>query len=224
MAAKDIFDKKTLNEFKKEHLVELVLELQKEKKALMIQGDTIKNLNVKVIEIERSQFLYEQYGRRESINITGIPLNIGKTKNEDLEAAVVNVYNEAGVKVHGKELTPDQISACHRIGKKGVTIVRFVNRKYAWAGLFNGKNLKGTNLYGDNQIYINNSFCREFQYYGYVIRNLKRNKLIDSYKVISGVFHIKTLGGDKYEEISHSSDFLKHKLDISAYKRDNQVA
>ena len=125
-----MFDKKTLNEFRKDHLVELVLELQKEKNALMIQGETIKTLDDRVVQMERSQFLYEQYGRRESAEITGIPVNIGKDKTDsyDLEAAVIDVWNEAGAKVHGNELTHDQIAACHRIGKKGITIVRFVNR------------------------------------------------------------------------------------------------
>ena len=220
MAESTLFDEKTLKEFKKVHLIELVLELQKEKTALSIQGETIQKLDSRVVQMERSQFLYEQYGRRESIEISGIPPAIGKDKKtDDLENAVIDIFHEAGAQVHGNQLTQDQISACHRIGKKGITIIRFVNRKFAWEGLSKGKNLKGTTLYGNTAIYINNSFCREFSFYGFVIRDLKRKKLIDGYKVISGVYHIKKLGGEKYEEISHSSDFATLNLDISSYKK-----
>ena len=105
-----------------------------------------------------------------------------------------------------------------------MTIVRFVNRKFAWEGLTKGKNLKGTNLYCDgNAIYINNSFCREFKYYGFLIRCLKRDKRNEGYEVVSGVFHIKKLGGNKYEEMSHVSDFEDHNLDISVYDKDKCV-
>ena len=62
-----------------------------------------------MIEIERSQYLYQQYGRRESVKITGIPPNIGVRKNDVLETALINVYNKAGVKVHGKELPQTEL-------------------------------------------------------------------------------------------------------------------
>ena len=71
------------------------------------------------------------------------------------------------------------IQATHRVGKKGVTIVKFVNLKFAYEGLRCGKNLKDSKLYGNSGgIYINNSF---------------------SIKV-----------GEKFNEISHKSDFLKY--------------
>ena len=210
-----IFDKKTLNEFKKDHLVDLILELQKEKNELRMGRNTIAELGNRVTEIERSHYLYLQYGRRESVEITGIPENIDQ---KDLEGAVIDVYNAARITVHGAALSPKDISACHRIGKKGKTIVRFVNRKFAMEGLINGRNLKGTNLYG-TPIYINNSFCREFSYYGYVIRKLKANSLIDGYKIKHGVYYVKTLGNVKYDEVSHINDFSKFNLDISPYPR-----
>ena len=211
-----IFDKKTLNEFKKDHLVDIILELQKEKNELRLGSNAIAELGNRVTEMERSHYLYLQYGRRESVEITGIPETIGQ---KDLEEAVIDVYNAARITVHGSALSPKDVSACHRIGKKGKTIVRFVNRKFAMEGLVNGKNLKGTNLYGNTPIYINNSFCREFSYYGYIIRKLKANSLIDGYKIKNGVYHLKTIGSVRYDEISHINDFAKYNLDISAYPR-----
>ena len=208
----EVFEEDKLNSFKKNQLVNLVLQLQKETIALKQQKET--DLEKRVIALERSQYLYEQYGRRESVEISGIPSNI---EQKDLENEVIQVFNEAKVRVHGRPLDPMDITACHRIGKKNVTIVRFVNRKFAYAGLTSGKNLKGTRLYGENNpIYINNSFCKEFSRYGYLIRKLQKLSLIAGYKVKNGVFFIKQNGTDNFKEVSHISDFEKYNLDIEA--------
>ena len=215
MAESHLFDKKVLNEFKKDHIVELVLELQKEKNDMKQHLDkAMSEISERVIELERSHYLYLQYGRRESVEISGIPSSIGQN---DLEDEVIKVYNEAKVQVHGNQVTKLDISACHRIGKNSVTIVRFMNRKFAMEGLFNGKNLKGTKLYGGSPIYINNSFCKEYRHYGFIIRNLKKKELIDGYKIKNGVYHIKPKGRNDFVEISHISDFSKYSLDISKY-------
>ena len=159
--------------------------------------------------------LYLQYGRRESVEITGIPTSV---KQEELENEVIKVYNEAGVKVFGRSVAQTDISACHRLGKKGeTTIVRFVNRKFANESLFKGKNVKGTKLYGGTRVFINNSFCKEYKQYGWIIRQLKKKNLIEGYKVKNDVHQIKVLGGDIFVHIAHYSDFSKFNLDVSAY-------
>ena len=155
--------------------------------------------------------MYEQYGRRECIEITGIPTDIAQ---EDLEEQVIKIYNEAKVEVHGRELNRFDISAYHRLGKKSVTIVKFVNRKCTYAGLSKGKNLKGSKLYGNSPIYINNSFCKEFNRFGFLIRKLKRSSHIAGYKVKNGVYQIKTVENGVFVEISHTSDFSKYNLDV----------
>ena len=133
------FDENKLNQFKKPQLIELVIELQRDKEVLKTQQDSQSILVERITELERSHFLYEQYGRRECIEITGIPTDIAQ---EDLEEQVIKIYNEAKVEVHGREFNRFDISACHKLGKKSVTIVKFVNRKFAYAGLSKGKNLK----------------------------------------------------------------------------------
>ena len=120
------FDVNKLNNFKKAELVELVVQLQKEKEILQTESKFMKNISQRVTELERSHNLYLQYGRRESVEISGIPTDV---KDEDLEEAVLRVYEEAGVEVDGTKLKKAHISACHRIGKKGNVIVRFPNRK-----------------------------------------------------------------------------------------------
>ena len=195
------FNAEVLEKFKKTELIELVLQLQTEKDTLKEERESLQLITSRVVQLERSQFLYEQYARRESVEITGIPTSV---KIDDLEDAVIDVYNRAKIQVFGRELQKEDISACHRIGKKKeVTIVRFVNRKWAWQGLISGKNLKGT------PVYINNSFCPEFAKYGYFIRRRVRH----------GVYQLQLEDDGDYMEISHSSDFSKYGLDIEPFQK-----
>ena len=137
-----LFDAKTLAEFKKPQLVEMILELQKEKNTLISQALDIAKIDERVTEQERSLNLYLQYGRRNSVEVTGIPAEV---KQEDLEDHIIKIFDTAQVKVHGKSLDHMDIEAAHRIGKKNVVIARFVNRKFAREALYKSKNLKGTN-------------------------------------------------------------------------------
>ena len=209
------FDIVKLASFGKDELVSLVLQLQEEKMEIAKNlVDLNRNLESRVVALERSQFLYEQYGRRESLEITGIPKRVDQNALED---EVIKIFNEAKVEVHGKKLEARDIAACHRIGRKGeTTICKFVSRKFAYAGLVNGKNLKGSKLYGDGNIFINNSLCREFSHYGYLIRKLKKSKAILGYTQKHGVYHIKRIGQDDFVEISHVSDFKKYGLDVNS--------
>ena len=200
--------------FNKDELIELIRELQVEKKKMQEQQMGYSDLCGRVVELERSQQLYEQYGRTESIEIHGIPEAI--TQN-NLQAEVIRIYKEAKVKVEGDELCAKDISACHRIGRKGHTIIRFVNRKFAYEGLRNGKNLKGTTLYEDKKIFINNSFCKAFSKYGYFIRKLKNDGEITGYKIKHGVYQIQLEKSGDFFEVSHIIDFDKYSLDVSIY-------
>ena len=205
-----LFDAKTLAEFKKPQLVEMILELQKEKNTLISQALDIAKIDERVTEQERSLNLYLQYGRRNSVEVTGIPAEV---KQEDLEDHIIKIFDTAQVKVHGKSLDHMDIEAAHRIGKKNVVIARFVNRKFAREALYKSKNLKGTNIYGNQPIYINDSFCRPFQLIGYVVRQLKKRGIIQGFKIRNGVYSIKI--GEKFEEISHKNDFNKFNIDIA---------
>ena len=211
--APNVFEPAKLNNMRKNELVDLVIQLQQEKNDLLEQKMNMIQMNERIVALERSQYLYEQYGRRELVEISGIP---GTVQQKDLEDEVLKIYKEAKVTVHDCELTKKDIVACHRIGKRGATIVRFVNRKFAFEGLRNGKNLKDSKLY-DNNIYVNNSFCREFSKYGYIIRRLKKEKLILGFKVKHGVFQIQTENEGDFIEISHVTDFEKLGSDVQRF-------
>ena len=216
----DAFNAETLNKLTKNDLINLVLQLNAEKQAMEEERKLLHEINIRVIALERSQYLHEQYGRRESVEITGIPTTVGI---HNLEDEVIKVYNAAEVQVFGRQLMKEDISACHRIGKKQqTTIVRFVNRKFAFAGLVSGKNLKGKNIYNDSNIYINNSFCREFGKYGYFIRRLKDKKQICGYRIRNGVYEIQLAQNDDYVQISHVSDFATLNLDIEQFNKKRE--
>ena len=209
----DLFDPERLKQFKKSELVDIILEMQKEKKDLKSQLNKITDISDRVVELERSHTLYLQYGRRNCIEISGIPAEVEQNKLED---EVMKIYHEADVKVHGKTLGHFDMEACHRIGKKGVVIVRFVNRKFARQGLFNSAKLKKTKIYGNQHVYINDSLCPQFNYIGYVVRKLKKTGRIEGYKVRNGIFSVKLQAGDnKYVEITHKIDFDNLNLDVA---------
>ena len=107
-------------------------------------------------EIEREQFKSSQYSRRDTIEITGIP---GDILNDALEDEIIGIYDVAQVNVNGTQLVKIDIQACHRVGKKNIVIVKFVNRKFANEGLYCGKNLKNNSPYMA-PTYINYSFAR----------------------------------------------------------------
>ena len=153
MEGSDMFDADKLSSFKKNELINLIKELQNEKVELKQQLSQLPDLKKqaeqmsgfenRLIELERSHALYLQYGRRNSVEITGVPEQV---QQEDLESHVINIFKEAKVSVHGRSLEPFDMEACHRIGKRNVVIARFVNRKFAREALYNGRNLKGKQL------------------------------------------------------------------------------
>ena len=140
--------------------------------------DLMSKHNDRLEKLEKEFNRNLQYQRRDTIEITGIPKTIPV---EDLETEVIKIYNAAQVTVHGQSLRPLDIQACHRIGKKKeVTIVKFVSRKFAYGGLTNGKNLKDAGVYGEGtNVYINNSFCDQYRHLNFLIRGIKKNKLIN---------------------------------------------
>ena len=100
-------------------------------------------------------------------------------------------------------------------------ICKFVNRKFAYAALVNGRNLRDAKIYdedGDstvgNKIYINSSLCPEFGYLHYAVRNAKKKSEIHSYKVKHGVMFIKKSENSELCEISHVKDLERYNLTV----------
>ena len=196
----------------KAQLVAMVNDLANENAVLKEIHKFVELTNKRLEKLEREQNRSLQYNRRNNIEISGIPANI---PTNDLEKEVIKLYQAADITVHGQKLAHRDIEACHRIGKKNVTIVRYVNRKFAREGLWNGKNLKGKNVYGaDSAVYINNSFCNEYRHINFLIRKAKKDGKIHHWKVRNGINMVKVAENEEYVEITHRLDLVQ--LDIIA--------
>ena len=113
----------------------VIKELQLENQRLRKK---VSDLQKKVYSAEENINSLEQYGRRNNIEITGIPESV---EDKKLEETVVKVLNQIDLNVSNND-----IEACHRLGKlkdkPRKTIIRFVNRKFAKKALLNRKELK----------------------------------------------------------------------------------
>ena len=90
----------------------------KENKAQL--RNKVELLGKKLTEVEISRNKFEQYARRNNIEIQGIPPQIS---DEKLEEKVFGAMNIA--------ITKNDVEDCHRLGKSSKsTIVQFVNRKH----------------------------------------------------------------------------------------------
>ena len=195
----------------KNELIKMINTLKEENTALKLLQTLYLKQNERVEKLERQFYLNQQYQRRNTIEITGIPDTIAQNQ---LQNEVIKIYTAAQIVVDGDTLERRDIQACHRIGKKGVTICKFVNRKFANEGLYNGRNLKGKDLYGNNsKVFINNSFCDEYRHINFLVRQAKKNNSIFRWKVKHGVNYIKVNeNDDDFEEISHLNDLVNLKV------------
>ena len=83
-----------------------IKDLQVENQRLRMK---VNNLENKVISLEINGNHLKQYGRRNDLEITGIPDDVS---DENLEEKVIQVLSEIQVSVSSSD-----IEACHRIGK-----------------------------------------------------------------------------------------------------------
>ena len=79
----------------------------------------------------------KQYSRRDTLEISGIPMQIDDDKQ--LKEEVVEIFKDGKATVNRQNIKKMDIQAAHRIGKKGVVIVKVVNRKFVRTALINGK-------------------------------------------------------------------------------------
>ena len=202
-------DRNALDSLSKEELINTIMKMNQ---------DFYKVTQMRLYYLERNAYMYEQYGRRESFEIVGIPKRID---DQQLEDEVIDILKEAKVEVNNEEITKKDIVAVHRIGKeKATTIVRVVNRKFSWKALTSGKNLKDSNRYGEGKIFINPSLCKEFKFINYAVRQAKKRNLIHRYSVRNGVTYVQMKEQDEtWKEIAHVLDLENLKIPIPPRNR-----
>ena len=202
----------------------IIKNLQIDNERLRKKVDILEN---KVITLEKNENLLEQYGRRNNLEITGIPDDVS---HNDLENKVIGILNSIDVKV-----TSADIEACHRMGKSKnnskKTIVRFVNRKFSKQALYNRKRLKTVDKsrigLSNANIFVNENLTITNNKIAYLCRSLKREKKIAKTYTTDGIVHICKLATSKPEKVLHVNELsvmfpeVQFEEDIDASHQNN---
>ena len=129
---------------KPELMEEVRYHLQKEEEGRGIRS-VRDDFETRLIQIERRLAEQEQYTRRECVDIVGLPENL---KGEELEAAVLNVFEVAGVPMEKRDF-----HAIHRLRNTRVVIAKVCNRRDAIAILRNNnKKLRELSQEGEKKL------------------------------------------------------------------------
>ena len=219
----------SLSTLANEQIISLVLKLKDENDKLKKSADEsiAKAYDERLEKLEREINMDRQYHRKGTVEISGIPSCV---PDEEVEGEVIKILKMAKAKVGPTKYPgPLDIQAAHRKGRKGVVIVKFVNRKFGESAVLNGRNLKNA-VYsytkkGDddreehievegNSIYINQSLCPEFGFLHFAVRQAKRNGEIFAFNVKKGVMFIKRGPTSEWSVISHENDLRRNKLTV----------
>ena len=185
-----------------------IKDLQVENQRLRMK---VNNLENKVISLEINGNHLKQYGRRNDLEITGIPDDVS---DENLEEKVIQVLSEIQVNVSSSD-----VEACHRIGKSKNSpkkaLARFINRKHTKKALINRKGLININKSSLSQsssdnIFIYQNLTPMNNKIVFHCRKLKRNGQIDKIYSRDGVIYIAScnIRDGKVIKILHMSILL----------------
>ena len=132
--------------------------------------------------------IFQQYNRRESLEISGIPDRITQ---EDLEYEVLEILRRVGL----TNLSSYNIVACHRLKRKVPgenyrrVIVRFTNRKFAYAALSRKNIIK--NFRDKPGLYVHQSLCHKYNDVYRKCHELRSVGEIDRFWVYNGFIYMK---------------------------------
>ena len=212
----------SLKQLKVEDVISLVLVLKEENDKLKHFFDsTAKDFDKWLEAIERAINLGNQYSRRDTIEICGIPRDVEDTRVEDECLKILKTVN---AKIGTKSPTKMDIQAAHWKQNKKSVIVKFVNRKFAASALTNRSSLKDKDIYGDNsRIFINQSLCPEFGFINFAVRRAKKNNEIHFYKMKHGATIVQKEEHGRFVTVSHINDLTKLGLSVPPRNNENHM-
>ena len=184
-------------------LNKMIIKLNTEKDELYTE---LEEMKIELTELN-------QYGRRESIEIANIPETIPQNKLEEYVVKFLNIIN---VKVHHYDIV-----AVHRLGKKmrnkpRNVIVRFLNRKHAFAALKNKRLIVSKNLLEYKNLYLSENLC---PYNKQIFNKLYKLKKLNQ---IHGVW---SYNGNVFMQIRQNGEqvHIQHISDIGFYIYDEDM-
>ena len=164
----------------------------------------IRTLENRLVNMERSINVSNQYSRKVNIEFNGIPESVHQ---KDLKNTVVNIISALDI-----DCTVNDIEACHRLKALHNPTIIQTKRSIVDQIIDKRKSLSkvssAAGLPEDTIIYASHNLCPKFRDLSYNCRSLKRNKLIADTWSFNGVLKIKLLD-DKILQISHESDLYK---------------
>ena len=168
-------------------------------------------LRKQVVELEKDLARLDQYGRRENVEIAGIPNTV---TDKALEKEVIKILRKIGL----YWIDSYAIVGCHRIGGKDKfgsrnVIVRFLHRKDSQTALKKKKDLVLCKELGYDHLYMSENLCPAFRSVLKEMNNLKREGHVGAVWVTNGTikYKIDDTESVKPEKIFHKSDILSLK-------------
>ena len=196
-----IADSKSINEGI-EHLITKNVEMEKHVNEL---EDYLYDFDTRIIEVE-------QYSRRPSLVISGIPKCV---KQNELQSRVIEILNcVLPVDIHNYDVV-----ACHRLGRSNgmypaQTIVRFVNRKNVEYILQHRADFqRHLKSYLNLNVRFFEHLCDANEEVRKSCKILKEHNYIHNYYSRNGFFKIVVKEGDSPLKIKHI-EILREKFDV----------
>ena len=193
-----------------QHLTEskknLITRVTKSEYKIMNLENNVAELRGEMVKLQTELSKLEQYGRRENIEILGIPEDIN---HRQLENTVIKILKCIGM----SHIQPYNIVACHRIGKKIVNkprsvIVRFLHRKDSMTCLKNKRYVDRCKVIGLHHIMITENLCPAYKSIYDRMKELKNKGDISDLWTLNGTvnFKIKNNPLEKKKSIRHEKD------------------
>ncbi len=189
-----------------EKLFELNLKLVNEMKRLWSTIHVLKN-SVTKVNNEKSQLEAQlndlnAYNRRQNIEIRNIPENV---HDKDLEAHVIDILASLQIYVSAYDIV-----GVHRLGKfvrgkNRSVIIRFVNRKNAYAALNYQKHLKFTKY---KKLFVTENLCPTYRNVFNVLYKGKKNDDIYDVWSYNGIVYAKMVEEDRPSRINTVTDLI----------------
>ena len=189
--------------------LELKSKVSKLEKAKVSSDKRLNHQYNRIVELETDLGKLNQYGRRNNIEVAGIPENV---QQDQLENKVIEIMSAIDV-----DIKPTDIEACHRIGRVDRvngsngprrTIIRFVNRKKCENIFRNKKKLANVdkNKLRVGKIYVNHSLCGMYRTIWWNCKKLHAAGRIHSFWVSGGIVRIKLREDSNSIPIVHQED------------------
>ena len=195
-------------------LSEDLAKLMESNEKLSSQFIVVKKVNTffekRVIELEKSQAKAEQYGRRNNVEVSGIPHEIS---DNNLEDKVIDICQDAGI-----EIGHIDIEGCHRLplsrnnagGTKRV-IVKFVNRRHSEDMLRLKKIISSR-----SKFFISDSLCPYYRYLWGKCKDLQQRGFLNQVFCLGEVVTIKVSENGPLVKIYHENDLKIYQSDGNA--------